>query len=68
MAFVECGALSWRKSSYSGANNSDCVEVATLPGGGRAIRDSKDVRGAVLRFSAAEWAWFVGNIKTGEFD
>ncbi|RBQ17979.1 DUF397 domain-containing protein [Spongiactinospora rosea] len=67
MASVESDVLFWRKSSYSGANNSDCVEVAALPGGGRAVRDSKDVRGAILRFSAAEWAWFVGTIKTGDF-
>ncbi|WP_019610849.1 DUF397 domain-containing protein [Nocardiopsis sp. CNS-639] len=32
--------LQFRKSSYS-ANASDCVEVADLPGGGAALRDTK---------------------------
>ena len=32
----------WRKSSYSGGNGGDCVEVAVLPDERRAVRDSKD--------------------------
>jgi hypothetical protein len=38
------GELHWFKSSASAAGN--CVEVAHLPGGGVAVRDSKD-RGKV---------------------
>ncbi|MGI9003620.1 MAG: DUF397 domain-containing protein [Pseudonocardia sp.] len=34
-------SLIWRKSSYSRGNGGDCVEVAVLPGGGPAIRDSE---------------------------
>ncbi|ROO89542.1 uncharacterized protein DUF397 [Actinocorallia herbida] len=33
--------LIWRKSSYSGSGD-QCVEVAALPGGACAIRDSKN--------------------------
>lgn len=60
-------SVTWRASSHS--NNTDiCVEVAGLSGGGRAVRDSKDPRGAVLMFTAAEWTAFVGGIRDGEFD
>jgi hypothetical protein len=45
----------WRKSSYSNENGGACVEVADLPDGGRAVRDSKDHgRGPILRFIAGE--------------
>jgi len=38
------------------------LEVAPLPGGGRAVRDSKDPDGPVLRFTAPEWTAFIGRI------
>lgn len=57
----------WRKATYSGSENA-CVEVAPLPDGGRAIRDSKDPKGPALRFTPAEWAAFTAGIRDGEFD
>ncbi|MEV7622447.1 DUF397 domain-containing protein [Actinoplanes sp. NPDC089786] len=57
----------WFKSTRSGANG-NCVEVAFLAGGEVAVRDSKDPDGPKLRFTAAEWAAFVGGAKDGEFD
>ncbi len=57
----------WRTSSRSN-NTGACVEVAGLSGGGRAVRDSKDPRGAVLMFTAAEWTAFVGGVRDGGFD
>jgi Domain of unknown function (DUF397) len=58
----------WRKSSYSGGNGGACVEVAVLPDGARAVRDSKDLGGPKLAFTADEWASFTAGVKTGEFD
>ncbi|ONH24992.1 DUF397 domain-containing protein [Pseudofrankia asymbiotica] len=60
--------LFWRKSSYSGGTGGNCVEVAVLPDGGRAVRDSKDPGGSVLRFTAAEWAAFLAGARDGEFN
>ena len=56
----------WRKSSYSGSNGGDCVEVAMLPEDSRAVRDSKDPGGPKLRFSREEWRAFTTSIKRGE--
>jgi Domain of unknown function (DUF397) len=47
--------LSWVKSSYSTATSGNCVEIAVLPEGGRAVRDSKDPDGAVLMLSISQW-------------
>ncbi|MGW4424128.1 DUF397 domain-containing protein [Streptosporangium sp. NPDC004631] len=58
--------LAWYKSTRSGANNDDCVEVANLPGGGRAVRDSKDPNGPTLSFTADEWRTFVNALKSGQ--
>ena len=56
----------WHKSSYSGSNGGDCVEVAMLPGHSRAVRDSKDPGGPNLTFSRDEWRAFTTSIKRGE--
>lgn len=42
-------ALSWRKSSYSGANGGQCVEVSAR--GLIFVRDSKNPHSAVLAFT-----------------
>ncbi|WP_037865890.1 DUF397 domain-containing protein [Streptomyces sp. NRRL S-1868] len=34
----------WRKSSFSGSEGDNCVEVAVRPGGVR-VRDTKDTKG-----------------------
>jgi hypothetical protein len=56
----------WRTSTYSGPNG-DCVEVADLPDGSHAVRDTKDY-GPTLRFTASTWRSFVTSVKSGEFD
>jgi Domain of unknown function (DUF397) len=58
--------LIWAKSSYSGSEGGQCVEVAALPNGSHAVRDSKDPDGPVLRFTADEWRAFVRGVKAGE--
>ncbi|MGH3615411.1 MAG: DUF397 domain-containing protein [Pseudonocardia sp.] len=45
-----------------------CVEVAFLPDGGVAIRDTKDRTVAPHRYTAAEWDAFVAGVRAGEFD
>ena len=58
--------MTWIKSSYSGSGGSECVEVAILPDGGMAVRDSKDPSGPMLRFTSGEWCAFVGGVKAGQ--
>lgn len=53
----------WRKSSYSGANGGNCVEVAS-PGGAVDVRDTKQGgTGPVLRFTPAAWREFADQLK-----
>jgi hypothetical protein len=58
----------WHKSSRSGSNGGDCVEVADNLPGIVAMRDTKDRDGGTLIFTHAEWAAFVGGVRDGEFD
>jgi hypothetical protein len=50
--------LAWFKSSYSGSQGDDCVEVAkgtpTIH-----VRDSKDKRSPELTLSPAAWSDFI---------
>jgi hypothetical protein len=48
----------WRKSSYSGADYNNCVEVAAVERL-TAIRDSKNPTGPMLTFTAPAWRRFV---------
>jgi hypothetical protein len=51
--------LVWRKSSYSGNEGGECVEVAATSESVY-IRDSKDVHRPHLSVNADGWAAFVG--------
>jgi hypothetical protein len=57
--------LAWRKSSYSGSNGGNCIEVATTTGNTVAVRDSKDLRGPVLGFGPQDWQRFAAQVKVG---
>lgn len=57
----------WRKSQYSNSSGS-CVEVAELPDGQVAIRNSRYPSGPALIYTQAEMAAFLAGAKTGEFD
>lgn len=58
----------WRTSSFSGDNGASCVEVAFLPDGHVAVRDTKDRTLPPHRHSPVEWQVFVTGVRTGEFD
>ncbi|MEV0830948.1 MULTISPECIES: DUF397 domain-containing protein [Streptosporangiaceae] len=64
---TELAALDYRKASFSGPND-NCVEVAELPGGGRAVRNSKRPDAATVTFTTAEWDAFIKGARAGEFD
>ncbi|WP_043673914.1 DUF397 domain-containing protein [Streptomyces xylophagus] len=54
-------SLVWFKSSYSGNDEPDCVEVAIAPADPTIhVRDSKDKAGARLAITGAAWGEFVG--------
>ncbi|MFF5272123.1 DUF397 domain-containing protein [Streptomyces sp. NPDC000133] len=61
----DISTATWHKASASGGEG-NCVEVARLPDGGRAVRDSKNLGIAPLRFAASEWAAFHAGVLTGE--
>jgi hypothetical protein len=65
---MDLSQAKWRTSTRSGGNGGQRVEVAVLPDGGAAVRDSKNPDGAVLIFTKGEWDAFVGGAKDGEFD
>ncbi|AZM89657.1 DUF397 domain-containing protein [Streptomyces sp. W1SF4] len=52
-------ALKWIKSSYSGSNGGNCVEVATTPAAIH-VRDSKVPDGPTLDLAPASWAALTG--------
>jgi hypothetical protein len=60
-------AVTWRKSSRSGPQGGNCVEIAHLPNGQVAIRNSRHPEGPALVFTPDEWAAFVGGVRDGEF-
>jgi hypothetical protein len=49
-------------------NNSACVQVAHLPGGMVALRDSKDTGKPAHVFDHDEWGAFLAGVRNGEFD
>jgi hypothetical protein len=63
------GAI-WRKSSFSGGNSGGdgCVEVALLPDGEVAVRDTKDRTLAPHRHRAPAWREFLAAVRAGEFE
>lgn len=52
----------WRKSTYSGGQGGECVEVASIPER-VAVRDTTNRAGDTLAFPAATWQAFVTALK-----
>ena len=55
-------ALNWRKSSRSGNNGGNCVEVGHTAGV-IVVRDTKDRDGHVLNVPADAWSSFTASLK-----
>jgi hypothetical protein len=59
--------VQWRKSTASNPSGA-CVEVAALPGGDVAVRNSRHPSGPALVYTRAEVAAFLAGVRDGEFD
>jgi hypothetical protein len=54
--------LKWTKSSYSGAQGGNCIEVAD-DDSRVLVRDTKDCTGPMLRFTPDAWRRFAKQVK-----
>ncbi|MDG4758409.1 DUF397 domain-containing protein [Micromonospora sp. WMMD710] len=52
----------WRKSTRSGSNGGDCVEVADNLPGVVLVRDTKNRDGGTLVFAPTAWRAFVTHV------
>jgi hypothetical protein len=66
MDAADLSRATWRKSTYSNGGG-ECVEVADLDDGTRALRDSKNPDNGMLIFDCKAWASFMAGIKSGQF-
>jgi hypothetical protein len=64
---ADLGKLPWRKSLASNPSG-DCVELAPLPGGAVAMRNSRHPAGPALVYTRAELGAFLAGARNGEFD
>nr|WP_107064556.1 DUF397 domain-containing protein [Streptomyces sp. NRRL S-118] len=60
-------SAAWIKSSHSNATG-NCVEMAALPDGRVAVRNSRDPEGPALVYTREEIAAFVAGARDGDFD
>ncbi|MGC5014489.1 DUF397 domain-containing protein [Streptosporangium sp. DT93] len=67
MPAAHMGGVVWRKSHFSNPSG-NCVELAELPDGRVAMRNSRDPEGPALVYTRHETDAFVRGVKSGEFD
>ncbi|WP_240958255.1 DUF397 domain-containing protein [Streptomyces barkulensis] len=60
---LDLSTAAWRKSSHSGPDNGDCVEVADGFSGAVPVRDSKNPGGPALVFPERAWSAFMAEMK-----
>ncbi|MBO3745703.1 DUF397 domain-containing protein [Streptosporangiaceae bacterium NEAU-GS5] len=67
MPATELIGVAWRKSVYSNSQG-NCVELAKLPDGGVAVRNSRFPGGPALIYTRDEIKALILGVKDGEFD
>jgi Domain of unknown function (DUF397) len=55
-------AVTWRKSTFSGGNGGNCVEVGQQAGR-ILVRDTKDQAGTLLAVGAEAWRQFAATVR-----
>jgi uncharacterized protein DUF397 len=66
---MEDTELTWRKSSYSGANGGECVEVGMSPIAELVgLRDTKSRERGMLAVSRETFAVLLADVKRGRLD
>jgi hypothetical protein len=64
----ELGELDWRLAVGRGGQPGSGVELAKLPGGQIAVRNSADPDGPALIYTRAEIEALIGGAQDGDFD
>lgn len=67
MPAPDLGTVTWQKSRRSNPSG-NCVEVAGLPDGDIAVRNSRDPQGPALIYTRDELAAFIAGARDGDFD
>ncbi len=67
MSASQLQGVIWQKSARSNPSG-NCVECAALPGGGVAVRNSRDPEGPALLYTPAEIEAFILGVRDGDFD
>jgi hypothetical protein len=60
---MDLTSAAWRRSSYTGSNGGNCVEVAFSLTAAVAVRDSKNPGAGTLVLTPAAWRALIDSIK-----